>query len=283
MSAADYCRARTESFLEDHLARRRQDLPPATQTLLDSVKHSCLGGGKRFRPMVCYLAARALECSEERVWPYAAAIEMVHSYSLIHDDLPCMDNDDWRRGRPTNHRVFGEATALLAGDALLTEAFHVLGVYYAEVPEVGLSLVRLLSEAAGLTGMVAGQVWDLSLAASDKPGREDLISLHALKTGALIRASVLGVAQIARADDVKKRAMGEFGRLLGLAFQVADDLLDFHPEKQETAGLPRALGVAQTRELLEELTTDALRAISIFGSGAEGLRELVEFNRARKN
>jgi len=279
-------RQELEGFLHEHLQRRAAEMPTRAQTLASAMEYSLHSGGKRFRPSVAYLAAEALGCGSQRVTPFAAAIELIHTYSLIHDDLPAMDDDDIRRGQPTNHRVFGEATAILAGDALLTEAFHILASSYAEIPEIGLELTRLVSEASGMIGMIAGQIIDITLNAGRESDQnimyETLLKLHELKTGALIRCAAEGAAVVARVPLEEREALASYGALLGLAFQLADDVLDHNPSHAEASGFPKWIGLNETHQLLKKTTDQALEKIGSFGSRAQGLRDLLQLNIQRK-
>jgi geranylgeranyl diphosphate synthase type II len=283
-----------EDYLRTHFSRRNWH---GAQQLKSAVEYSLFNGGKRFRPMVAFLTADALGLSRDKILPFAAAVEMVHTYSLIHDDLPCMDNDDMRRGQPTNHRVYGEALALLAGDALLTEAFFILGEAYKDQPQVGLQLVRELGEAAGLSGMVGGQVLDIAMlgiggsAAAPAPAKnqaapitlEALKTMQALKTGALILVAARGAAIVAASGEEALEKISDYGRHLGLAFQLADDILDYNPEKAEASGYPALIGVAACKDLLETTSQNALRAVEGFDQKkARGLRELIEKNKTRQ-
>ena len=196
------------------------------------MRYSALSGGKRIRPFLTLECARMLGGETRTAIYLATAVEMVHTYSLIHDDLPCMDNDDLRRGKPTNHKVYGEATATLAGDALLTGAFELICA--ADLPsDVKISAVRTLSEAAGADGMVGGQIMDL--AAEEKEISFDtLIKTHSLKTGAMIHAAVhLGLLAAGATDAKAAEAFGAYARYLGLAFQIVDDVLDATAEEEE--------------------------------------------------
>ena len=273
------------------------------------MEYSLFTGGKRFRPVLSSLVADTYKLDYKFILPFASAVEMVHTYSLIHDDLPCMDNDDVRRGEPTNHIKFDEATALLAGDALLTEAFYIISQHYGENPAVGLKLCLLLSEAAGTTGMVAGQVADVSMLKDHEnnlfaepkdsvsknlqPAKDELLKMHELKTGALIRVAAEGAAIIAmdqvsaktaestRSDDSVK-VISQFGLSLGLAFQLADDILDYDPKNLEGSGFPKLIGIEETKNLLAKTTKQALTQLEIFGLEAQGLRDLIEYNFSRK-
>lgn len=248
--------------------------------LLEAVRYSSLQNGKRFRPALAMLTAEALGCSAERVLPYAVAVECIHTYSLIHDDLPSMDDDDFRRGRPSNHKVFGEATALLAGDALLTEAFDIIASNYEQEPAVALKATRELARSAGLWGMVGGQAMDLA-AKKTELTRPAVELTHKLKTGALIKAATLGAAQLCFANDQQIKELTQYSENLGLAFQVADDLLDHVPDKVEPGSYPALVGVDGTRSFLNQLTEDCLARLESWGSKAEPLRELARFNRTR--
>lgn len=279
MTPQELSRHHVDDLLISHFREREQRSPARAKRLLEAMRYSLFNGGKRFRPYVSALTADALGCSRDRIWPLAAAIELVHTYSLIHDDLPCMDDDQWRRGQPTNHMVHGEALALLAGDALLTEAFFIIGQYYASVPEVGLTLTKLLGNAAGMTGMVAGQTMDIFASHDLTP--EELIQMHELKTGALIGAAVMGVAEIARVQPTQKTTLREFGRELGLAFQLADDILDYQSGELEPSGFPKFFGLEGTRKHLLQVSQSASNRLAVFGSSGEGLRKLIEYNLQR--
>lgn len=262
----------------------------------------------------------------DQLAPFCVALECVHTYSLIHDDLPAMDDDDLRRGQPTNHRQFDEATAILAGDALLTDAFSILAEGYLSRPAVAIELVRILSEAAGSQGMIAGQMLDLAseeflptdtelsialtghveqrrdslhhggvkhnVSASEarspdgtphqaKLTLEQIRTIHELKTGALIRAAVHGGAVCVGASTERVSQASRFGATLGLAFQVADDLLDANDINLEPVNVTACLGVERTRSWLGELTQEALDLVSDWGESAEPLRKLVRYNALR--
>lgn len=251
------------------------------QRLVAAIRYSLLqDGAKRFRPTLAMLTADALGVDRGRVLPFAAAVECVHTYSLIHDDLPAMDNDDFRRGAPTNHKKFDEATAILAGDALLTDAFAIVGEAYAETPNLALRAIVEFSKAAGSHGMVGGQAIDMA-AKTTAVDLEDLRLLHLLKTGALIRVASVGAAIVAEATEEQIEDLSDFASSLGLAFQVADDLLDYSQERPESGSYCALLGPEKTREFLAELTEEALEAIIDWDERAESLRALAEFNRAR--
>lgn len=245
--------------------------------LKKSINYSLFGKGKRFRPCLAMLVAECLGADVEKILPWCLAVEMIHTYSLIHDDLPCMDNDDYRRGELTNHKVFGEDVALLAGDALLTEAFLVIAKNYDE--QVG-QLVQILSEASGFRGMVGGQAIDLG-AQKAKTVLDELNTIHKLKTGALIKATALGAAFISSSKFQDHIQMSEYGEYLGLAFQIADDLLDYNPEDLEPGSYPAIIGYGEAEQKLLEVTQNGISAIASYGNSAKDLMDLLEYNLTR--
>ncbi|MFK7885305.1 MAG: polyprenyl synthetase family protein [Gammaproteobacteria bacterium] len=218
------------------------------ETLNDAMRYSVLGGGKRVRPLLAYATGEVLGVPPERIDPVAAAIELIHAFSLVHDDLPAMDDDDLRRGRPTTHKAFDEATAILAGDALQIQAFTVLATDAALIddPAAQIALVRTLSDATGVDGMTGGQAMDLA-SAGKRLTLTELERMHERKTGVLIRAAVIMAWQCARPAAPKVgEALGEFARLIGLAFQIRDDILDIEADT-ETLGKPQGSDVAQDK------------------------------------
>lgn len=269
-----------EAYLENHFDQLQLPKSEAVHELKKAMEYSLLRGGKRFRPLLCILTSEAFGVNPNQVLPLAAAIEMVHTYSLIHDDLPCMDNDDTRRGEPTNHKANGEAAALLAGDALLAEAFTHLAKNYDVDPQMGLQLVRLLSEASGLIGMVGGQAIDLK---SKKAilRVQDLNFMHSMKTGALIRVCVEGSAVACGLPKHKAELAREFGAHLGMAFQLKDDLLDSTHEKIEAGSFPSLIGIDETFEYLNDVTDNAVEVLAEIGIRQGPLLDLVKFNQAR--
>ena len=242
--------------------------------LAEAMRYSLEAGGKRVRPVLCMLAAEAAGGKAEEALSCAVALEFIHTYSLIHDDLPAMDDDDLRRGKPTNHMVFGEGQAILAGDGLLTEAFRVIVADGALSAERRVEAVAVLAEAAGWRGMVGGQSLDLlgeELTRSGQPyGLEHLQLIHRLKTGALLRAAVELGAVAAGAAPAQRKALREAGALLGLAFQIQDDILDATATaeqmgkrvgKDEGKGkitYPLLLGLEGARRALAETTERAI-------------------------
>ena len=277
----DYAQ-RVGAFLDAHFTVREPE-GRGLETLFESVRYSALQpGAKRFRPVLAMMTAEALGQSPERVTAFAAAIECIHTYSLIHDDLPAMDDDDFRRGMPTNHKKFGEATAILAGDALLTEAFNLIASQYELEPALAVRVVRETAKAAGQYGMVGGQAIDIRANNDDvRVSLDELRNMHAMKTGALIRVSAVGAAILCGADERRLRETREFAAQLGLAFQVADDLLDYEPAKPEPGSYPALLGPKETRAFLAQTTRDALSAIEAWPETAAPLRQLAEYNLTR--
>jgi geranylgeranyl diphosphate synthase, type II len=262
----------------------------------EAARYSLFAGGKRVRPILCLAAADVLNDFHELVLPVACAFEMVHTYSLIHDDLPAMDNDDFRRGRLTNHKVFGEAMAILAGDALLTEAFSLIASAGAGAPIAADKLMRvigIIARASGYRGMVGGQVIDLESESRDV----DLATveyMHIRKTGALISASLEAGAVLGGGEDHQIDALIRYGHHLGLAFQITDDLLDVEGDAQvmgKTPGsdvaknkktYPALLGIAQSREAAQTHVQQAVAALAIFDGRAEPLRAIARYLLVRK-
>jgi len=259
-----------------------------------AMRYSLFAGGKRIRPVLAISAARAVSDSPDGVENAAATLELIHTYSLIHDDLPAMDNDDLRRGRPTCHKVFGEALAILAGDALLTLAFEVLSDLPLVAAECRIQLVKELSHASGsVGGMIAGQVHDME-GEQRAPTAHLLESIHRAKTGALIRASVRMGAIYAGASEDELKALSEYGEHIGLAFQIVDDVLDVEQSSEslgKTAGkdqaqhkitFPAVYGLERSREMAEEGRLNAHLALRPFDDRAERLRQLADFVVHRK-
>lgn len=272
------------AFIDSHLPHYFPDdgdFPSKGMAELnESVNYSLLSGGKRFRPLLALLTSESLGKSYETVLPVCAAVEFIHTYSLIHDDLPAMDNDEFRRGKQTNHVVYGEATALLAGDALLTEAFGVIAKGFKRQPKIAVEVIEMLSRAAGLRGMVGGQALDMEPVTGDR-SPELMKRIHELKTGALISVSCVAAAVACEARLEEISALGIFAENLGLAFQLADDLLDFDPKNPEKTSYVNVKGVVGTKEYLQSVTDLAIVALGSFGDRANKLRMLAEFNLER--
>ncbi len=259
--------------------------------LHEAIRYSVFAGGKRIRPILMLAACEAVGGEIKNVLPAACAIEMVHSYSLIHDDLPAMDDDDLRRGNPTNHKVYGEATAILAGDGLLTEAFILLSnkdVWGDVSAEESREAINIIARSSGSRGMVGGQVVDMEAekAPVDLPTLE---YIHTHKTGALILAAVDVGALLGGASLEQRRALCRYGEAAGLAFQVADDVLDIVADQSQLgkdvgsdqqrgkATYPALLGLAGARQHADELRDRALAALDIFSASAQPLREIANY------
>jgi len=256
--------------------------------LAEAMRYSLMAGGKRLRPHLCIAATEAVRGSLETALPAACALEMIHTYSLIHDDLPAMDDDELRRGKPTCHVAFDEATAILAGDALLTLAFHVLASMPAVLPERCLAVIRIIAAAAGPGGMVEGQMLDMA-----SEGRrltpEELKNLHTLKTGAMIEAALVCGAVVAGGSRTQIDAVREYGKAIGLAFQVVDDILNVEGDPAvmgKAAGTDRVhrknsypdlWGLEKSKEFAQNLIQMAIQAIADFDAGADALRALAHY------
>jgi geranylgeranyl diphosphate synthase type II len=258
--------------------------PPS---LRDAIRYSLLSEGKRLRPLLVLMAAESCGCSRQRALPAAVAVEMIHTYSLIHDDLPAMDDDDLRRGKPTCHTVYGEALAILAGDALLAQAFEVLA-RDTEPPEVAARCCAALAQAAGALALVGGQVDDLAGEFTDGDLTR-LQEIHRRKTGAMFVVSLRLGGFVAGADKSQQRALESYGRSLGLAFQIVDDLLDVQGDEAalgKRAGkdanrgkmtFPSVLGASESRIRAEELIGAACEAVAPIGSRAAPLQALAQY------
>ncbi len=276
--------------MEDVLAASLPAPEIAPQRLHQAMRYAVLGGGKRVRPLLAFAAAELTDAPAPRVEIAAAAVEMIHAYSLVHDDLPCMDDDELRRGKPTCHVEFDEATALLVGDALQTQAFQLLAhSELANTAAIQLEMVKLLATASGSRGMAGGQAIDLASVGKSLSVPE-LEFMHIHKTGALIRAAVkLGALCGERLDQIGEAALEHYAKCIGLAFQVVDDILDAEAPTAtlgKTAGKDAEqnkptyvtlLGVAAAREFADELHHDALSALEPFGERALRLRQLGDF------
>lgn len=261
------------------------------KVIFDSMRYSVENGGKRVRPLLTLLFCDACGGDVKKALPVAEAVEYIHTYSLIHDDLPCMDNDDFRRGKPSNHKVYGEAFALLAGDGLLTAAFeritdlHKAGLYSAEV---AIDAVYTLSHLAGSRGMIGGQVIDLLNEDNTDADIDSLMLMDNLKTGALIEAACVMGCIVAEADEEKKKSAAEFAKKIGLAFQIKDDILDVtstleklgkmagSDEQNGKSTYVTLLGVEKCQALVDKLTEEAMEALEVFENN-EALKEYAEY------
>jgi geranylgeranyl diphosphate synthase, type II len=267
-----------------------------TSDLIAAMRYSLFAGGKRLRPILCMAGAEAVGGSADDVLPVACALEMIHTYSLIHDDLPIMDDDDLRRGKSTNHKVFGEPIALLAGDGLLTEAFSIMSspeMAERVAPSSLLRAIRIVARAAGHEGMVGGQAVDIQWE-KKSPALELVRFIHTHKTGAMIAASVASGAVLAGADESLYTTMAAYGEKIGLAFQISDDILDIEGDS-ETMGkragadeergkmtYPATLGLDQSKRIQRELIQEAIDHLRELDERAEPLRRIAHYIVERK-
>ena len=264
---------------------------------IEAMRYSLFVGGKRVRPILCLAGSEAVssgKCDIHEILPIAGAMECIHTYSLIHDDLPAMDDDDLRRGKPTNHTIYGEAAAILAGDGLLTYAFELLSSGSSQQdPMVTLQIIRLIAQAAGSFGMVGGQSLDMIYEGKQVP-YETLRTIHKSKTGALITASVLSGGLAAGAVKEQQHALTNYGNNIGLAFQIIDDLLDVvstteelgkpvgSDQEADKVTYPSLFGIDQSKKMAQEAVANALDALAIFDHHADPLRGIATYIIERK-
>lgn len=280
-------KAEVDQALERYITKERK----YPENLYKSMNYSVAAGGKRLRPILAIAASEAIGGEQAQVMPLACALEMIHTFSLIHDDLPSMDDDDLRRGIPTNHKVFGEGIAVLAGDALLAEAFYCMThpeLLDAVPAPLLLEVVRDVSSATGPRGMVGGQVIDIESEGKDLTVA-DLESLHLYKTGKLLTVSVTSGAKIAGANSEQLEAITRYGEAVGLAFQIADDILDIEGTEEEIgkpigsdinkkkATFPAIVGMKESKERAMELIDIAIGAIKDFSPQADPLRGIARY------
>lgn len=276
-----------ENFLKNRIAKK------GISRVDEAMEYSLMAGGKRIRPILLMAAAEAVGKKGYNFLPVACGLEMIHTYSLIHDDLPCMDNDDYRRGRLTNHKVYGEAMAVLAGDGLLTLAFEVMLEQRNVDPKVLIDTVREMAMCAGNFGMIGGQGLDMEYEGKEISA-EELRKLHAGKTGALFIGAIRGGANLAGANEQQMLALTKFADLLGLAFQITDDILDVEGNAEDL-GKPvgsdakngkntyvSLYGLEAAHELANKTVEEALQCLEIFGENAEPLREITKMMCNRK-
>lgn len=296
MNIADYLeqkRVEVDRFLD-------QVAPPAVvppTTLHDGLRYSLMAGGKRIRPILTIAAAEAIGATAPGLLPVACSLELIHTYSLIHDDLPSMDNDDFRRGKPTNHKVYGEAMAILAGDALLTMAFDLISrpdLMKGCDPVRQVRIIQELASGSGSMGMVGGQVFDIQ-AENQDIDLSTLQNIHKHKTGMLIRAAVRMGAIAAGATDRQLDDLTGYAEDIGLAFQIADDVLNVTGTREELGKNPNTdaergkktyptfYGVEGAKKLADDCVTRAINRLSSFGPPADPLREIARYITARKN
>jgi len=282
-------------IIDAALERMLQD-SHSSKTLVKAMKYSLMAGGKQIRPVLCLAACEAVGGMPEDALTAACALEMIHTYSLIHDDLPAMDDDELRRGKATCHIAFNEATAILAGDALLTLAFEVLSsVQFNDGNQAfrWLKVIRLISEAAGYQGMIQGQMLDIA-SEGIRLSADELETMHRLKTGALIETSLACGALLGGADRRQTDLLSDYGRKIGLAFQVADDILNVegNPElmgkavgtdrQRDKSTYPSVLGIQAAREFSKKLVQEALQALETFDKQADPLRGIARYIIKRK-
>ena len=282
-------RLMVEEALE--VALPQQDGPETR--VVEAMRYSLFAGGKRLRPILCLAASEAVGGDLKTAMPAGCALEMIHTYSLIHDDLPAMDDDDLRRGKPTNHKVFGEAIAILAGDGLLTEAFVLLSDYNSLLPERAVQVIGVIAEAASYRGMVGGQVVDI-LSQNKRADLETVQQMHSRKTAALIAAATESGALTGKGSEAQVAALARYGRAIGLAFQIADDILDIEGDTEllgKTTGAdeargkvtyPAAVGLERSRQTANEMVNDALAALEGFDDRANPLRSMANYIITRK-
>ena len=281
--------------VEKKLAKILADENSAPTLLQEAMSYAVFGAGKRIRPLLSYATGEFLDLKGSAIDAIAASIELVHAYSLVHDDLPAMDNDDLRRGRATTHREFDEAVAILAGDALQTLAFYCLtsDPELCKQTQAQTKIIRWLARAAGPSGMVGGQILDISV--EGKQVNETLLKdIHKRKTGELIRAAIMMPSELTKINAQEKRSLDKFAQNIGLAFQIRDDLLEVEEDtatlgksaksdkKQLKATYPSTLGIKQARQQLNEVYGLAVDALQAFGDSPEGLIKLSELIISRK-
>ena len=280
-----YIRER-KALIDRFLDRTLEESKQHPRTLYKAMHYGLFSGGKRLRPILTLASGELFGGEQKLLLPFACALELIHTYSIIHDDLPALDDDDLRRGELANHKIFGEGIALLAGDALLTEAFHLMTrpqVVRSLEPHLILELIHEISHAAGVGGMVGGQAVDL-----ETEGREVDIPtveyIHVRKTGALILASVRIGAKIGGATPKEMRRVGRYGEFLGLAFQIADDIVDIaehsgggRGREKKKPTYPSVVGVGAAKNRVRELLNQCLKEIDLFGKNADPLRGIARY------
>lgn len=281
-----------DDFLGNYIAskKKQRDCP---RILCEAMGYALMAGGKRVRPILSMASYEAVGGKAKSIIPIAGSLELIHTYSLIHDDLPAMDDDDFRRNKPTAHKVFGEGMAILAGDALLTDAFNLVSRTKAN-PQTLAKVISELSYGAGPEGMVGGQTVDLMLEGT-KAKKKEVIYIHTHKTGALITASVRIGAIMADCSPAKLKTLTEYGEKVGLAFQIVDDILDIISTKEEmgkTTGsddargkntYPSIFGLKESQKIAEKLVNDSLKSIKSLNKKAEPLAEIAKYIISRRH
>ena len=283
-------------IIEESLKKQFPEPRGPAADVIKAMNYSLFAGGKRLRPILCIAGAEAVGGDEKDVIPVACALELIHTYSLIHDDLPVMDNDDMRRGKPTSHKVFGEAIALLAGDGLLTEAFHLMTETVLTErldPRTLLNVMGMIATAAGYDGMVGGQVVDIQM--EGKEVDPDIVEfIHRRKTGALINASVSAGAILGGGEENQVTAITSYGKNIGLAFQISDDILDIESDSRSLGKnvggdackgkitYPAVFGLSRSKEIREEMINMAIKSLEPFDHRADPLRHIARYIIERK-
>lgn len=266
------------------------------KTIFEAMNYSLRAGGKRLRPILLMEAYKICQGQGEDFVPYSVAMEMIHTYSLIHDDLPALDNDDLRRGKPTNHIVFGEAMAILAGDALLNTAYETMlnAAFKHSRPEISLRAAYEISRGAGIYGMIGGQVVDVE-SEDKKIDKDKLDYIHMNKTAAMIVGSVRAGAILAGIDEDRLESLTKYAENIGLAFQIVDDILDIEGDEKllgkrvgsdldnDKSTYPSLLGIDASKKIVENLIEEAKTSLEVFASDAEFMNALADFIRDRQN
>ena len=290
MSAAEYL-SKGRDYIDSAICNYMPEETVYPVSIHKSMIYSILAGGKRLRPILVIAATEAVGGNREDILPFAVAVEYIHTYTLIHDDLPALDNDDLRRGKPTNHKVFGEAIAILAGDALLTQAFYLMthsGLMNAVPPERLLQAAHDMTVAIGTSGMIGGQVVDIE-SEGKLVDAKTLEYIHVHKTGCLIKASIRAGAILSQAKTEELEALSNYGEQIGLAFQIVDDILDITADEsllgkdvgsdvdKGKATYPALYGLDEARKKAEKLVEEGIAYLEIFKNRAEPLREIGRF------
>jgi len=278
-----------KNMVDEALDRFLPQASEAPSQVHEAMRYSTIDGGKRIRPILTLAGCDAVGGKTDLAMPAACALECIHAFSLIHDDLPCMDDDDFRRGKPTSHKVYGEAMALLAGDALFAFAFQLISRTPKDVPsDVVLKVWQKIAEATGTNGMVGGQVMDM-MAQGRKPDLGEIEEIHRRKTGALLEVAVVIGGMLGGGSKEQIDALSEYGRNIGLAFQIADDILDIKgnaeklgkpigsDQKMEKATYPSVIVIEKSIRIADKAMNDAISALSTFDYKADPLREIAKF------
>ena len=283
-------------YIEDKIESYLPKEEGYQKTIFEAMNYSLRAGGKRLRPILLMEAYKLCQGQGEDFVPYSVAMEMIHTYSLIHDDLPALDNDDLRRGKPTNHIVFGEAMAILAGDALLNTAYETMlnATFKHPRPELSLRAAYEISRGAGIYGMIGGQVVDVE-SEDKKINKDKLDYIHMNKTAAMIVGSVRAGAILAGMDEDRLESLTKYAENIGLAFQIVDDILDIEGDEKllgkrvgsdldnDKSTYPSLLGISESKKIVENLIEEAKISLEVFDSDAEFMNALADFIRDRQN